>query len=88
MHPIAVGNVPANEYIPGVTEIAGHSTNASPTLLTRALDKYKTSISLKIYIKNIRWRMNKTVGVRWTRQRMEGSKCSGEPRPSSTFASV
>ena len=50
VHPVTWGNVPANEYIPGVTEIAGHSTNASLPTVPKHEKKYKILVSL---IKNI-----------------------------------
>ena len=45
MQQVAVANIPANEYVPGVTEIAGYSTDASRKSATRVpVDQTATSI--------------------------------------------
>ena len=53
MHPVAGGNVAASEYVPGVTEIAGHRTNAFQIPVPKHETKYKTFIRLIKYMNKI-----------------------------------
>ena len=94
VHQVAVANVPASEYVPGVTENAEYSTNTCRKSATRVLvDETATTIenikkqkqNKNVQNENIEAMMNQLVGTKMGQS--EWTACAPEkPRISSALA--